>query len=149
MYLIKKITLNRMNNSFQVKDGISCGLINDKLVPQWSYWGKSEVITGQFTDWERIKKTKCDECLLSYCNEIIVEDIDDGFKKFLFNVSLPNKVEGYIVFIEHSIDKIPTTGTKLFGRYYNEGIFLLKNGENLVFDGHTIKVVDGELYISI
>lgn len=149
MYLIKKITLNKMTNSFQVKDGLTCGLINDKLIAQWSYWGKSEIMTGEFTDWEKIKKTKCDECLLSYCNEIIVEDIGDGYKNFLFNVSVPNEVEGYIVFIEHSIDKIPTTGTKLFGRYYNEGIFLLKDGEQVILDGHTIKVVNKELFISI
>ena len=148
MYIIKEIKLNKFNNSIEIIDGISCALINDKLIPFDEFWGKTEIMTGNFTDW-RLLKNKSKEDMLTYCNEINVQNLDDGYKKLLFNVSTPNKIDGYIVILRNIDGKIDTNGIKIFGRYYNEGIFLLKENKVVSFENYHVKVIDGHLYLNI
>lgn len=149
MYLLKEISINNMDGTIHVTNGIRCAYIKGKLEPYYNFWGKTEVIIGEYADWTRIKETKMGEHLLSYCNELDVKNMDDNFKKLLFNVSCPGNIEGYIIFIKFSKEDINCTGQKIFGRYLNEGVFVLKEGEYLNMQGHIIKVIDKQLFVSI
>lgn len=149
MYLMKTLRIDKQTDSIDVENGIPCALINGKLIAYDEFWGKTEIICGNYADWDKIKKNTNDEYILSYCNEINAIEDKDGFKKLLINTSVPNSIDGFIIFIKYTNDPIKTNGEKLFGRYPNEGIFILKNDQEIILDNHKIKVFDSSLYLNI
>lgn len=149
MYLLKTLRIDKQTDSIDIENGIVCALINEKLYAYDEFWGKTEIICGNYADWDKIKKNANDEYILSYCNEINIIEENDGFKKFLINTSIPNSIEGFILFIKYTNDPITTNGEKLFGRYPNEGVFILKNNQEIILDNHKIKVFESSLYLNI
>lgn len=152
MYLIKNIYLNHFINTVIVKDGIraikSDG--NKEIRVTDNYWGTSEVKVGDFADFSKLHVIDRNDILLSYSSEYNVCDIGDNYKNIIFNVSTyqPEKIEGYIIFIENETD-IKTNGEKLFGRYPHEIVAVLKDGQYLEFSGKRIEVISGKLVLFI
>lgn len=149
MYLLKSIVVDKQKDSVDVENGIPCLLINGKLEAYDEFWGRTEIVCFDCMDWERIKKNDNDEYILSYCNEMKSVDMGDGYKKLYINVTTPNDIEGYIIFVKFTNEEIKTNGKKIFGRYPNEGIFILENGQELILDGHIVKVLESNLYLAI
>lgn len=153
MYLLKKISFDAMNKNVIVENGLKVGIRKNVLIYlPYSFWGETEINLGRYTDFSKLEKLDEDNCkyLLTYVNEYYIKPLEDNFKKFLFNVSVyqEDNVEGYIIFLEYA-DKIKTNGEKLFGRYYNEIVVVLKDKDFLEFEGKRIEVVNNNLVLLI
>lgn len=152
MYLIKNIYLNNFIHTVIVKNGIRAvkSDSNKEILVTDNYWGSSEIKVENFADFSEFQIIDRNNILLSYTNEYSICDIGDGYKKIIFNVNTyqPEKIEGYIIFIENEAD-IKTNGKKLFGRYPNEIVAVLKDGEYLEFSGKRIEVINGKLVLLI
>ena len=148
MYLLKSISYDPNIKSVLVEDGIKCYIKRDNVVyvPD-SFWGETEIYLGinaskQFEYYE-------EKYLLQYSNEYSVTPLEDNFKKLDFNViEYEENIEGYIIFVKYGED-IKTNGEKLFGRYYNEIVVVLKDKEFLEFCGKRIEVIKNRLYLLI
>lgn len=148
MYLIKNLYFEPLTHNVNVEDGIQIGIIGtSKTCTGNDFWGKTEVLFGNYADFTKIPVSHGPYHLLSYVSEYEVENIDDGFKKLSFHVSTyqPEKKEGYIVFIRQSPKEIKTNGQKIFGRYPTEIVVVLKDGNYLEFGDKRIEVIEGRL----
>jgi len=153
MYLLKKISFDAMNKNVIVENGLKVGIRKNVLIYlPYSFWGETEINLGRYTDFSKLEKLDEDNCkyLLTYVNEYYIKPLEDNFKKFVFNVSVyqEDNVEGYIIFLEYA-EKIKTNGEKLFGRYYNEIVVVLKDKDFLEFEGKRIEVVNNNLVLLI
>ena len=154
MFLIKEIRIEKVqdDNKVVVKNGIDCFKeYTGKLVPACEFWGETDIMSGTLSEHSLITKSAKDEnwVLLTYCNEISATPLTHGWQKLLLNVGPNDEVEGFVIFVPHTKTKIQTTGKVLFSRYYNEGVFLLKNDETLTLDGYTISVIGNKLFVNI
>lgn len=152
MYLIKNIYLNNFIHNVIVQNGIRAIKLNDnkKIQVTDNYWGSTEIKVGDCADFSNLPVIDRNNILLSYTNEYNICDIGDGNKNFIFNVNTyqPEKIEGYIIFIENETD-IKTNGEKLFVRYPNKIVAVLKNSQYLEFSGKRIEVINGKLVLLI
>lgn len=153
MYLLKKISFDAMNKNVIVENGLKVGIRKNVLIYlPYSFWGETEINLGRYTDFSKLEKLDEDnfKYLLTYVNEYCIKPLEDNFKKFVFNVSAyqEDNVEGYIIFLEYA-EKIKTNGEKLFGRYYNEIVVVLKDKDFLEFEGKRIEVVNNNLVLLI
>lgn len=152
MYLIKNIYLNNFIHTVIVKNGIRAVKSdnNKEILVTDNYWGSSEIKVENFADFSEFQIIDRNNILLSYTNEYSICDIGNGYKNIIFNVNTyqPEKIEGYIIFIENEAD-IKTNGKKLFGRYPNEIVAVLEDGEYLEFSGKRIEVINGRLVLLI
>ena len=158
MYLIKNIHFT--DSGFAVVDnGIEISKFKEELIATDEYWGKTNIIQlCDYADCSKFGRShdgKND--LLSYVsvfepdNKHHVKDIGDGFKEFYFYVSTyqPENLEGYIVFIKQSKAEIKTNGKKIFGRYPNEIVAVLKEGNYLETGDRRIEVINNKLVLII
>lgn len=153
MYLLKNISFDAMNKNVIVENGIKiCVKNNNTLVYlPYSFWGETQIDLGKYIDFSKFEKLDDNgSCLLSYVNEYISVPIVDNFRKLIFNVSTyqEDKIEGYIIFLEHG-ENIKTNGERLFGRYYDEIVVVLKEKDFLEFEGKRIEVVNNNLVLLI
>lgn len=154
MYILKELGYNNFAMHHVIRDGISCAFTaktNDVLVSS-EFWGCTEVHVGDFADKTKFKESKyCGEIRVTYANEYFVKDLKDNFKKISFNISTyqSEKLEGYIIFIKRSTKDIKTNGEKIFGRYSNEIVAILREGQYLEYDGGVVKVINNELLLVI
>lgn len=154
MYLIKEISINELDGSIKITDGIKCAYIDNQLVVIDQYFGEAEIWMGTFADKSKLTCNKhTNERLLTYCNEITVNELGDGYKKLIFNVSTyNNKVNGYIVFIKYSSTEIKTSAKKIYGRYPNDAIILIddlskQNTTNV--GNHFLETWNGNLFVNV
>lgn len=152
MYLIKNIYFDSRTKNVIVEDGIRvthCKGINQLFVYN-QYWGKTKVYLGEFADFSRFPIIDEEALLLPYINEYSVKNMADHFKELLFNVSTfqPENIEGYIVFVKHGLE-MKTDGEKLFGRYCDELVVVLRDNNYLEFDGKKIEVINNHLMLYI
>lgn len=151
MYLIKNIYLNRQTGEVKVENGIRVAKLDGHNINVVNpYWGEAETNVGCFSDLSKLTAIDEKYLLLSYVNEYIVTDMEDGFKKIWFNLSSYKRkgIEGYIIFLRHE-DDIKTNGEKIFGRYPTEMIVVLREGQYLDFSGKHVKMIDGLLMVGV
>lgn len=157
MYLIKSIAVDNMAETLKVNDGIKIAKIGNDILTVKQFWGSTNVTINELADESKIvKKDKDIFYTLSYVtnfenNNNFVEDIGDGFKKLNLLVSSyqPDNVEGYIIFIEKSLNEIQTNGETVFKRYPTEIVAILREGQSLKVDGKLIEVVNNKLMLNI
>lgn len=156
MYLLKRIFAADFGKAVGVENGILAKWIGEKIFVSNSYWGDAVVELEKYADCSKFEKTNDgNRFLLSYVSsfdssEWYVANVGDGFKKITFHISTyqPEKIEGYIIFIQ-TFNNIKTSGEKIFGRYPNEVVALLKEGDYIEFEGRRIEVINSKLVLII
>lgn len=147
MFLLKKLSYDHGSNQVEVVDGIRSFVSENGVIVQDEFWGRTEVNLGLFADKSKFEDLEDGLVLINYANECSSSDIGDNYKKLTINVSVfeQEKIEGYIVFIKHSVGGFKTNGEILFKRYYTECVAILREGEYLKYDGGIVKVIDAKL----
>lgn len=147
MYIIKNICLDHKTECLEIEKGIPVGITPPKAVSMYGWWGKTEIHLGDNVDYTKFPSAFGALNLLSYTNKYEVEDLNDGLKKFKFDVNEyeENNIEGYIIFVRFAHDDLKTNGEKLFGRVSTEIVVLLKEGDFLEYDNERIEVIGGQL----
>lgn len=151
MYLLKTICENKLDDYVKVINGIECCYLENKLIPISPFWGKGEISLGIFADKEKFNEKNDGIFLLPYINEYTVKNEKDNYKYFWFNVSTfqSENIEGYILFIPYTSEEIITSGKKIFGRYCNEAVIVLKDKDFLKFGDKKLEVIDNKLIMYI
>lgn len=154
MYLLQTLSVDQERNKAIVQFGIYAGVLErvNKAILKDEFWGQTEIILEDNSDFCFDPKKKGEYTELSYVNSFKVEDLEDGFKKFHFTVGKRDdrKFEGYMTFIKSSSTDIETNGEKLFSRTPNEIVVILKDGQYVKFEGlefenyhnHFVQVLD-------
>ena len=147
MYLLKNITFSEFQKGIIVENGIRVSQIGDKIISRNDFWGITDINPGDFADYSKFEKLEDNLFLIPYVNTYSCTNIGDGYKKLSFNISTyqPNKIEGYIVFIEHTLKDIETNGKKIGGRYPHEIVVVLTEGNYIEFDGKRVEVINNRL----
>ena len=163
MYLIKQMALSKnLERAFIAEEGIKAYVSKHKTrrpPSVWGFWGTAEVSLGDNFDLTMLPKNGpiCEVCL-TYTNSYNVKICDGGFRHFEFFVDKyqPDNIEGYILFAEKVLADISTNGERIGGRYPNETVIVLREGQELKFteseylggEVKTAKVVDGQLILT-
>lgn len=162
MYLIKQMALAKdLESAFVARDGIHMHVSekNKKLLSVWGFWGDAECFWGDNFDLSILPKTEfVPGVRLTYANSYEVKNVGDGFKKidFFADEYKPDEIEGYILFADKVIADISTNGEVIGGRYGNEIVVVLREGQELKFtepeyyggEVKTAKVVNGRLLLT-
>lgn len=157
MYLLKTLGFAELGKYVKVKNGIELiKMDNKKYEVLDPFWGKSSVMISPKADESKLEKTdEENHYLLTYTSYIFGKNnegiaIGDGFKDFTFFIHdyTPEDIEGYIIFI-HLMDRIETDGQKIFGRYPNEIVVILKEGNYLEFSDRRVEVRNSKLMLVI
>ena len=138
MYLLQTLSVDQKSNVPITTYGIQVGVLERvcKVFVKDEFWGKTEIVLEDNADFGYDPKKKGEYVLLPYVNNYEVEELEDGFKKFNFNVGKHSTVvEGFIIFIKSSSMKIETNGEKLFDKTSNEIVVILRNNQYVRFDG--------------
>lgn len=148
MYLLKVISYDANTKSVIVEDGLKIYIKKDNTVyVRDSFWGETEIYLGKCVS-EKFEYYE-EEYLLSYLNEYCVSSLRDNFKKLDFNVyQKDDNIEGYMLFIKYG-DNIKTNGEKLFRRYYDEIVVVLRENDFIEFCGKRIEVINNKLVLLI
>lgn len=144
MYYIKEINIDNYNNTIEIINGIKTYKIDKMFVVVDDFWGKTEIMLGDYADRDLITK-KGETHLIPYANEYTIKELDDGYKHIILNVSTPQeKIDGYIVIIKYATN-IKTDGEVLFRRYPTEVVTVLKEGNYLELFDRKIEVINNKL----
>ena len=160
MHLLKTISLCDMGRSVRVVDGVRAVKMKDHYRISDPFWGDADITIDKYADVATFSKTDNEnEILIPYVTsfayspktDYYVKDIGDGFKKIWFHVNgyIPDKIEGYIIFIKKSIGEIKTSGNIIYQRYHTEMVVLLEEGNYLNFEGKKIEVINNKLVLVI
>jgi len=121
-------------------------------------WGKSKVVFGENVDVSKFTtKNNPNRFMLTFVSELVSDKDTQNKEKeisFIVNEQECNteKVEGYVVFIDHSHSEIQTTGEIVYMQNYKEisvAIVILREGNTLEFDGRLVEVVNNKLVLNI
>lgn len=158
MYLLKTLGFAELGKYVKVKNGIELiKMDNKKYEVLDPFWGKASVIMLHRSDESKFERTDEEKhYLLTYISSIFGDsdntgiNIGDGFRDFKFFVAeyTPEYIDGYIIFI-HLMDRIETDGQKIFGRYPNEIVVILKEGNYLEFSDRRVEVINSKLMLVI
>lgn len=139
MYLLQTLSVDQKTNRALVQFGIRAETLEkvQKAIAKDEFWGETEIILEDNSDFCFDPKQKGKDALLKYVNSFNVEDLKDSFKKLHFTVGKRDdrKFEGYIIFIKSSSTNIETNGEKLFCRTSNEIVVVLKDEQYVKFEG--------------
>lgn len=148
MFLIKQIIINNLEENIKVIDGIRCVYVNGRYVAIEAFWGKSEIIVGNYADKTLFKRDKEEEDveIIPYASECMIKDLDDGWKNLCFNISTYQleKLEGYIIIVKYS-SSIETDGDILFRRYPTEVVVKLTNDNYIKLGTKRFEVINNKL----
>lgn len=151
MFLLQSLSVDQKSNVPITTYGIQVGVLERvrKVFVKDEFWGKTEIVLEDNSDFGYDPKKKGEYVLLPYVNSFEVEELEDCFKKFYFNVGKHSTiVEGFIVFIKSSSMEIETNGEKLFGKTSNEIVVLLRNNQYVEFDGNHFQNLGGRMWNS-
>lgn len=152
MYLLYTLSVNQKTGLPDPIYGIRAGALErvKKAIVEDEFWGETEIILEENSDFCYNPSKKGEFTVLPYVNSYKVEDLNYGFKKFIFTVGKLNNndLEGFIIFIKKSFTPIKTNGKKLFCRTPNEIIVVLEDRQYVKFDGLLFKARNGNLFYS-
>lgn len=150
MYLLKNISLNHTTKSVVVDPGVQFVRVNHSYIFLNEFWGSTDLLVGEFADFNRLPVIAENKFYLSYVSEYFATKLPDSYTNICFSLSAyePEKIDGYIVFI-NSENNISTNGEKLFGRYPTEIVVVLKEGQYLTFSEQKVEVQDGKLKLTL
>ena len=152
MYLLYTLSVNQKTGFPDPIYGIRAGALErvQKAIVEDEFWGETEIILEENSDFCYKPSKKGEFTLLPYVNSYTVEDLEHGFKKFTFTVGKLNNndLEGFIVFIKKSFTSIKTNGKKLFGRTPHEIVVVLENRQYVKFDELHFEARNSDLFYS-
>lgn len=152
MYLIKNIYLDKNTNCVVVQDGIRIAKIRNafgtRLEVLNSFWGQSKIDFHESFDISKLKKES--GYLLSYADKFRVNKLPSDYVTCTFELerSKSEVIEGYIIFV-YNQEKIQTDGTIKYGKYPNNLVVVLKEGNFIKISGKEILVVNNKLVLSL
>lgn len=150
MYLLRMLGYDHMKKCIIVEKGIKFGIVDNKTVPAPGFWGETEIRLGHFANMSKLEKfdSSAKMYMLTYANEYMVENKDDNLKKLIFNVSTyqSDEIEGCIIFTKN-YRNVKTDGKILFRKYQNEVVVVLRDGQQLEYDGGKIEYFNGKLVL--
>lgn len=146
MYIVKEIIYDKREGIYEVNDGLRCYKIGDNYEEVDQFFGKSTVTESLYAP-RKDYVEEDDKVVIPYITSFDVRDLGDGYKQIDYFVGARDEMKGYIVKVQFS-DSLSTDGKKIYGRYYNEIIVLLKEGNYLKINGEIVKVVDGKFCVT-
>lgn len=153
MFLIKKLSIHGFTDSVQVVNSLTAVRHDNEIYLMDAYWGNSKVSIGEYIDSSKFPKIDENKFLLSFVNSYSTSNYNDGFVTLELTADYyePDNCEGYMIFIPRSFDLngIKTDGERLFRRYPQEIIAVLREGNYLVFDNKRIEVINGKLLLEL
>lgn len=156
MYLLKTLGFAELGKYVKVGNGPRMLKGKDyRYEISYPFWGTAIVRLGSKFDEKNIEKDDDGYYRLNYITCMLGGDvtgieIGDGFKQFNFYVNeyTPDNIEGYIIFIP-KMPHIKTSGQRIFGRYPNEIVAVLREGDFLEFEDKRVEVRDSKLMLVI
>ena len=152
MYLIKNIYLDNNTNCVVVEDGIRIAKIKNAFTTRLevlnSFWGQTQIDFEENFNFSKFNNKN--EYLLSYVDKFYVSNLAGDFKSFTFKVEedKSEEIEGYIIFA-YNQEVILSDGRILYGRYPNDLVVVLKEGNFIKLCENEILVVNNKLVLSL
>ena len=152
MYLIKNIYLDNNTNCVVVEDGIRIAKIKNAFTTRLevldSFWGQTQIDFEENFDFSKFNKEN--QYLLSYVDKFGASKLPGDFRRFTFKLEedKSEEIEGYIVFA-YNQEMVQTDGRILYGRYPNDLVVVLKEGNFIKLCENEIMVVKNKLVLSL
>ena len=152
MYLIKNIYLDKDTNCVVVEDGIRIAKIKNAFTTRLevlnSFWGQTQIDFEENFDFSKLKKEN--KYLLSYVDKFGASKLPGDFKRFTLKLEedKSEEIEGYIVFA-YNQEMIRSDGRILYGKYPNDLVVLLKEGNFIKLSENEISVCNNRLVLNL